>query len=84
MGWARKGYPKAVKSLIFNAINHVCTCMDRIEQKYRQKCAHKSFKNAKIGVGGAGRGRGMEWTREGVESLGKQYQWIYNGRGGCW
>jgi hypothetical protein len=58
MGWARKGYPKAVKSLIFNAINHVCTCMDRIEQKYRQKCAHKSFKKCENGGGGGRQGQG--------------------------
>jgi len=50
--------------------------MDRIEQKYMQKCEN--------GGRGAGRGRGMEQIREGIENLGKQCQWIYNGRGGCW
>ena len=30
-----------------------------MEQKYMQKSVHKLFKKAKMGAGGAGRGRGV-------------------------
>jgi hypothetical protein len=58
--------------MLFNAIYHVCTCVDIIKQKYMQKSVHKLFKKAKMGAGGAGRGRGVGWIRQGIESLWEQ------------
>jgi hypothetical protein len=34
-----------------NTCYSICTCIDRLKQKYRQN-VHKSFKKAKMGAGG--------------------------------
>jgi hypothetical protein len=49
--WQLVAPQKAVKCLIFNTIYHVCTCIDRLEQKYMQKSSINRSKNENGGRG---------------------------------